>query len=468
MNKLVLLAMLSVSCPFRLGGQSLKTACLSGEIKGFAKQPVVICDRTANQAIPDTLVLSEKGTFSATYSIGKPEEAYLHVNNGTTDYSYCLYLSPGASLTVNVETDAAGVNVSFGGDTGYQSEYENLRREMCTLSSTFSDEAWLKQPDFKACKQYIAAQQQRLKKVLKKVSDPLFMQKEMDVLQSEVPVFCFHYASVKEANGCRMEEDTEFMDFVKQINLNDTAQVNLISDYLDWYMLAYPDTFGLPVIAAKLRYAKAMIANRDVLNKLAENALTMIAFVGMFGGDTSTIAYPIYKEFLAVSTDEAMCANIRKQLQTMAYQQKGAEAAGLKMHDAEGNACSLKDVVGKGRYTYIDFWATWCGPCCKEIPYLEALVAKYKGNPAMRFVSISLDTNKEAWLKKLAADKPEWEQYNIPQAEQGACAELYGISGIPRFILFDKEGKMMNASASRPSDESTQELLNKLADESVR
>ena len=132
------------------------------------------------------------------------------------------------------------------------------------------------------------------------------------------------------------------------------------------------------------------------------------------------------------------------------------------MYDAQGKSCSLKDIVGGGKYTYIDFWATWCGPCCKEIPFLEKLVSRYKGNSRLRFVSISVDENKEAWLKKLAADKPAWAQYNIPKAEQNACNEAYGISGIPRFMVFDKQGKMLVASAKRPSDEEIKTFFDSL------
>ncbi len=123
----------------------------------------------------------------------------------------------------------------------------------------------------------------------------------------------------------------------------------------------------------------------------------------------------------------------------------------------DGTTCNLADL--KGKVTYIDIWATWCGPCCNEIPYLEKVVEQFKGNDKIAFVSISVDANKEAWQKKLAADKPEWAQYILSKEEQKKFLTAWGIRGIPRFILLDKDGKVINDNCIRPSDPKLVELL---------
>lgn len=79
--------------------------------------------------------------------------------------------------------------------------------------------------------------------------------------------------------------------------------------------------------------------------------------------------------------------------------------------DPEGNPHSLSEFFGKGKSLYIDIWATWCIPCCTEIPYVEKLVEHYKDNPRLQFISISIDHNIDAWHKKLAKDKPQWQQF---------------------------------------------------------
>ena len=109
---------------------------------------------------------------------------------------------------------------------------------------------------------------------------------------------------------------------------------------------------------------------------------------------------------------------------------------------------------------YIDVWATWCAPCCKEIPHLEKLVEQYKGNDKIRFVSISVDQNRNAWLKKLEKDQPEWEQYILSKEEEKQFMSYWGIGGIPRFIMLNKEGRIVQSDAPRPSDEQLIEMIN--------
>ncbi len=125
--------------------------------------------------------------------------------------------------------------------------------------------------------------------------------------------------------------------------------------------------------------------------------------------------------------------------------------------DRNGKGYRLSDM--RGKVLYIDCWATWCGPCCREIPFLEKRVEEYKGNDKVRFVSISVDSNKEAWEKKLDKDKPEWEQFIVNGEENKIMSKAYGISGIPRFILINPDGTIADGDAFRPSNENFHQKL---------
>ena len=130
------------------------------------------------------------------------------------------------------------------------------------------------------------------------------------------------------------------------------------------------------------------------------------------------------------------------------------------MQTVDGKTIRFHDVIGQGKVTYIDFWATWCGPCCAEIPFIEKLVEKYKSNPNIEFVSISLDNDLGKWHKKLENDQPQWAQYIIPDNFNSTFAKEYNITAIPRFMLFDKEGRIISINADRPSDENIESYLN--------
>lgn len=127
----------------------------------------------------------------------------------------------------------------------------------------------------------------------------------------------------------------------------------------------------------------------------------------------------------------------------------------------KGGKTKLADL--KGKYIYIDLWATWCAPCRAEIPYLQKIEEKYHGKN-IEFVSISIDKMKdhEKWQKfvtdkhlggtQLMADK-DWESEFVTN---------YGVTGIPRFILIDPKGNVVKADAARPSDPELQAQLDTL------
>ncbi|MES2545550.1 MAG: TlpA disulfide reductase family protein [Bacteroidota bacterium] len=126
-----------------------------------------------------------------------------------------------------------------------------------------------------------------------------------------------------------------------------------------------------------------------------------------------------------------------------------------------GGKTKLEDL--RGKYVYIDVWATWCGPCRGEIPYLKKVEEKYHGKK-IEFVSISVDEDKdhEKW-KKFVTDKTLGGiQLFADKNWMSDFITSYGINSIPRFILLDPQGNVVSADASRPSDQNLVAQLDKL------
>lgn len=136
----------------------------------------------------------------------------------------------------------------------------------------------------------------------------------------------------------------------------------------------------------------------------------------------------------------------------------GSDSPTFNYENHKGGTTSLADL--KGKYVYVDVWATWCGPCRQEIPFLQKTEEAYHGKN-IEFVSISIDEqkNREKWNTfvkdknlggiQLLADK-DWKSDFV----QG-----YKINGIPRFILIGPDGKIVNADAPRPSSPELAKLL---------
>ncbi len=125
----------------------------------------------------------------------------------------------------------------------------------------------------------------------------------------------------------------------------------------------------------------------------------------------------------------------------------------------KGGATSLDDL--KGKFVYIDVWATWCGPCRDEIPYLKELEKEFR-NENIAFVSISVDDveDHQAWKDMVATNKMEGVQLFANGDAQ--FMNDYGIESIPRFILVDAKGNILDYDTYRPSDPLLKESLHTL------
>lgn len=126
--------------------------------------------------------------------------------------------------------------------------------------------------------------------------------------------------------------------------------------------------------------------------------------------------------------------------------------------DHAGGTKSLEDY--KGKYVYIDVWATWCGPCIGEIPHLKEVEKTYHGKN-VEFVSISIDKKKDRdkWLSMIDTKELGGSQLMADNAWKSSFVVDYVIEGIPRFILVDPEGNIVSGDAPRPSDDKLIEML---------
>ncbi len=123
----------------------------------------------------------------------------------------------------------------------------------------------------------------------------------------------------------------------------------------------------------------------------------------------------------------------------------------------------------KGKYVYIDVWATWCGPCIQQIPFLQTLEKEYH-NKNIEFISISTDETRRSGGSWEAAEK-KWRDFvkkknmsgvQLWSGQDYSFQQAYQITGIPRFILIDPEGKIIDANAPRPSEARLKTLFTSL------
>lgn len=134
----------------------------------------------------------------------------------------------------------------------------------------------------------------------------------------------------------------------------------------------------------------------------------------------------------------------------------GTDLSAYSFKDAKGNSVSLGDF--KGRYVFIDLWSTGCNPCIGEIPYIKDMEHRFARKPIV-WVSISLDNREEVWSEFLVKEKMTGIQLLCENGFDNPFIRQIGLSGIPRFLILDKAGKVIDHHTLRPSNPVLGELL---------
>ncbi len=158
-----------------------------------------------------------------------------------------------------------------------------------------------------------------------------------------------------------------------------------------------------------------------------------------------------------VVTDPELIADFEKQISTLDPVSVGFVSPDFKAVDMQGKEFSLKDFSGK--YIYVDVWASWCKPCRQEQKAMKDLKKLFEGR-RIAFVSLSVDEDKAAWQSAVKEDKLVGDQLWMGKGTE--FQQIYNIKSIPRFILLDKSGRIINSEMTSPSDDKTALTLRKL------
>ncbi len=132
----------------------------------------------------------------------------------------------------------------------------------------------------------------------------------------------------------------------------------------------------------------------------------------------------------------------KKLLANYEKRKPGIQFHELEMNDVNDQEVKLSQWVGKGNYVLVDFWASWCGPCRREMPYVISVYEQYHAK-GFDVVGVSLDQKKEAWINAIQQMGMKWQQMSDLKGWKCAAADLYGISSIPSNVLVDPTGKIV-------------------------
>lgn len=188
-------------------------------------------------------------------------------------------------------------------------------------------------------------------------------------------------------------------------------------------------------------YAKGATFTTQVKLKSEQNTSLVVTIKYMACTDSYCLA-PSRKQFTLSVNNENTAAAELKAAGSSTAEQPAFTYENFSMEDADGTLISSKDITTRSRYTFIDFWASWCIPCRAQGRELIPIYNAYKSK-GFSVIGVSLDTNPTAWKKAIEADKYTWTNVSDLKGFDSAIAKRYGITAIPGNFLIDDKGNIV-------------------------
>ena len=177
--------------------------------------------------------------------------------------------------------------------------------------------------------------------------------------------------------------------------------------------------------------------NENINNLVGVQLLT--SYANAF--ETAKVKALLDKVPAAYSADKDIVA-LKEHIATIEKTEVGQKFIDFAMNTPEGKEVKLSDFISQNKYTLIDFWASWCGPCRAEMPNVVAAYNAFKAK-GFGIVGVSLDNNAEAWKKAIKDLNITWAQMSDLKGWSCEGAKLYGVRAIPATVLVDQEGTIV-------------------------
>lgn len=426
---------------------------LSGKIDGYNGAPLKIIGGDFNA---DLHVNPADGTFRDTLKVNN-NYYYYTIANPMYGIQVPIYLEKGSQVDVNINLSSNPIGATFTGDDAAINSYLQKKQ---VLSFEFQD----KVQDFFSQKP--EEFQKSIVEVGKKYLDLLNGEKELSKKFVTLEAKNINYELLYFKNlyeGAHQQLTKEAAKLPKEIaDELSRLDYDLSKDFeiYNFYKLLVNDNLDTKIEHLEdgdISFAKAAKYIETLKSENIKNALSRQFVNAISVMNTPKVNNELIEIVKANVKDSVTLAVFNKRVEALERLKEGKDFPAFEAEDANGNIVTYESL--KGKLLYIDIWATWCAPCRAEIPALKALQEEYKGKD-LTFVSISVDQDKDKWKDFVAKEGLTGVQLYENIAIHPDFAEKYELSGIPRFILVDKEGKIISIAAPTPSNPKIKELIN--------
>lgn len=427
----------------------------SGKVENKANDTIVLIGSDFEKKI----VLNEEGIFST--EIALPYNGYYSAVFGRVPIS--VYLEQGKNLALNLDLKNIKETTVFEEELGPENQFLISKREIGTPKDA-REFFKLEATEFLA---ELDAIDERLNTALdeSEITNKNFIdsQKEEFLYQraSYLNSYKGNFAYLTEAKE-EVVLPENFFNSIENINLTDTLKYRTSPGYqrvLQGHIQKLVSE--VPKDENKNRNLQYIeVVAKTIPASYAKNQLLK-----------STIGYElkpdkyldqVYELFMANQTDEKLRESMEESYVALKKLTPGNPSASFDYENYKGGTTTLEDL--RGKYVYIDVWATWCVPCLNEAPYLKEVADDYAGKN-IEFVAISIDDAKDydKWRSMIEERKLAGTHlYAGGDAWKADFATAYRVNAIPRFILIDPQGNIFDADTFRPSDKALRDLFDEI------
>lgn len=443
-------------------GQNIK---LAGRITHAKSDSVYVTgyDDLSNKIIFAGGKLDKAGNFSLNFALRRVTEVSLEHGG---EYSQ-MFLTPGDSLFVTLNTKKFDESIAY---AGKGAEANNFLAKKVLAFDQDKDPAvakWaaLRNRDEMGFLKYCDSIADVLLGYFEKHYSPKFSEAFSNHIRGEIEYgaaydkLSYHglHAYLNGLKKSTENKDPTYYDFLRTIKIDkpEFAYVSEYMSFLESYLykavddsLFRNDTVYNAERGKKHLQARYELAKARLTGAARDHALYKIIFNYMSRADDVSVVEPLWHDYRSLNPDTALLSALDKIYAVKSRIANGKPAIGFTYPDVSGNNVSLADF--KGKIVYVDFWASWCGPCRREMPYAKKLVEKYAGRDIV-FLFVSIDENAAAWKKAREHEKINGVHLLAKEGFQSQVLMDYGIKGIPHYLLIDKQGNIISSNAARPS-----------------
>jgi peroxiredoxin len=434
---------------------TFSNALIDGKILNSKDNEIRIIGLNLDETIP----LNVDGTFSKELTINHIGLYYFSINN----YKWEIYLNKEAQLSIYFDQNNLNESILFKGNVANECSYLFEKFKLYTNEKFKPAKIYtLKEKEFVVSIDDLTTSNLNLLKNNTSLNTDFKNIEEKNIIFSNQTYFSsykFSYSSytkssVPKAKICEsrlINRDTITFHF-------DDFQFSNVFRAIEFskFSTSFRPKFKKNNVAAQKILTDEM---QKIDNSVIEDyILKTLSNQTKFYDDNDN---NIIKAIISITKDEDLKKRLTTQLENIGKFVNGSAAPDFELVDQNGKKVALNDF--KGKNIYIDFWATWCKPCVAEIPDLKKLEEKFKDKNIV-FLSISLDSQKDVEKWKNFIEKKELVgiQLIVENAWSSKTVKDYLVDSIPRFIIIDSEGTLVDIDAAKPSSGKINKVLNRL------